>query len=86
MPEAAVHGFLTFLFLINGYWLALFLNIPLAAYNGKKYVKDNFETFLKVILTMHRIFDNQHLLDATEIFRKLNVHKKVGQTLLEGLM
>lgn len=27
----------------------------------------------------HRIFDNQHLLDATEIFRKLNVHKKVRQ-------
>ena len=24
-----------------------------------------------------RIFDNQHLLDATEIFRKLNVHKRV---------
>jgi hypothetical protein len=24
-----------------------------------------------------RIYDNQHLLDATEIFRKLNVHKKV---------
>ncbi len=24
----------------------------------------------------HRIFENQHLLDATEIFRKLNVHKK----------
>lgn len=23
-----------------------------------------------------RIFDNQHLLDATEIFRKLNTHKK----------
>ena len=28
-------------------------------------------------LIMNRIFDNQHLLDATEIFRKLNVHKKV---------
>jgi len=28
-------------------------------------------------LTLARIFDNQHLLDATEIFRKLNVHKKV---------
>ena len=28
-------------------------------------------------LTCDRIFDNQHLLDATEIFRKLNVHKKV---------
>ena len=26
-----------------------------------------------------RIFENQHLLDATEIFRKLNVHKKVSQ-------
>ena len=25
----------------------------------------------------YRIFENQHLLDATEIFRKLNVHKKV---------
>ena len=23
-----------------------------------------------------RIIENQHLLDATEIFRKLNVHKK----------
>lgn len=60
IPEAAVHAFLTFLFLINGYWLALVLNLPLLAFNGKK------------------IFDNQHLLDATEIFRKLNVHKKVG--------
>lgn len=26
---------------------------------------------------IYRIYDNQHLLDATEIFRKLNVHKKV---------
>lgn len=25
----------------------------------------------------YRIYENQHLLDATEIFRKLNVHKKV---------
>jgi hypothetical protein len=38
VPEAAVHAFLTFLFLINGYWLALILNLPLAAYNAKKYV------------------------------------------------
>ena len=29
---------------------------------------------------LRRIFDNQHLLDATEIFRKLNVHKKVCRT------
>ncbi|TVY86509.1 ER-derived vesicles protein [Lachnellula willkommii] len=58
IPEAAVHGFLTFLFLINGYWIALLLNLPLLAFNVKK------------------IVDNAHLLDATEIFRKLNVHKK----------
>lgn len=36
IPEAAVHGFLTFLFLINGYWLALVLNLPLLAWNAKK--------------------------------------------------
>jgi hypothetical protein len=41
VPEAAVHAFLTFLFLINGYWLALVLNLPLLAYNGKKYVTTN---------------------------------------------
>jgi hypothetical protein len=39
VPEAAVHGFLTFLFLINGYWVALILNLPLLAWNGKKYVQ-----------------------------------------------
>jgi hypothetical protein len=38
IPEAAVHGFLTFLFLINGYWVALVLNLPLLAYNVNKYV------------------------------------------------
>lgn len=37
IPEAAVHGFLTFLFLINGYWVALILNLPLLAWNIKKY-------------------------------------------------
>ncbi|KAI9747452.1 MAG: COPII-coated vesicle protein [Lichina confinis] len=58
VPEAAVHAFLTLLFLINGYWIALLLNIPLVAYNAKT------------------ILENGHLLDATEIFRKLNVHKK----------
>ncbi|RKF61390.1 ER-derived vesicles protein ERV14 [Golovinomyces cichoracearum] len=58
IPEAAVHGFLTALFLINGYWIALILNLPLLIFNVKT------------------ILDNAHLLDATEIFRKLNVHKK----------
>ncbi|KAK6528978.1 COPII-coated vesicle protein [Orbilia ellipsospora] len=58
IPEAAVHGFLTVLFLINGYWVALILNLPLLAFNVKK------------------VLDNAHLLDATEIFRTLNKHKK----------
>ena len=38
VPEAAVHGFLTFLFLINGYWMPLIINLPLIAWNAKKYV------------------------------------------------
>ena len=42
VPEAAVHAFLTALFLINGYWIALFLNLPLLAYNAKKYA--HFQT------------------------------------------
>lgn len=58
IPEAAVHGFLTFLFLINGYWVPLILNLPLLGWNANK------------------IINNTHFLDATEIFRKLNVHKK----------
>ena len=37
VPEAGVHAFLTALFLINGYWIALILNLPLLAYNAKKY-------------------------------------------------
>jgi hypothetical protein len=38
IPEAAVHAFLTLLFLINGYWIALILNLPLLAWNAKKWV------------------------------------------------
>lgn len=38
VPEAAVHGFLTFLFIINGYWVAIVLNLPLLAFNAKKWV------------------------------------------------
>jgi hypothetical protein len=38
VPEAAVHAFLTLLFLINGYWLAIILNLPLLAFNAKKCV------------------------------------------------
>lgn len=38
--------------------MAFVLNLPLLAYNIKKFL------------------DNAHLLDATEIFRTLNKHKK----------
>lgn len=58
VPEAALHGFLTILFLINGYWFTFLLNLPLLAFNAKK------------------ILENNHLLDATEIFRTLNKQKK----------
>lgn len=39
VPEAGVHAFLTVLFLVNGYWLSLLLNLPLLAWNAKKYVQ-----------------------------------------------
>jgi len=58
VPEMGVHCFLTLLFLMNGYWLALFLNIPLVAWN------------------VNKVLNGQHMLDATEIFRTLNRHKK----------
>ena len=78
IPEAAVHAFLTFLFVINGYWLAIILNLPLFIFNAKKCVPIPAWVFVgEVGLTWIRILENQHLLDATEIFRKLNVHKKV---------
>ncbi|KAK2069188.1 hypothetical protein P8C59_003791 [Phyllachora maydis] len=64
VPEAAVHGVLTLLFLVNGYWIPFALNVPLLGWN------------------IHKIFHNAHLLDATEIFRKLNVHKKESFTKL----
>ena len=41
VPEMGVHVFLTLLFLMNGYWLALFLNIPLVAWNVNKYFPDS---------------------------------------------
>lgn len=45
VPEAAVHAFLTFLFVINGYWVAILLNLPLLAFNGKKCVSHLFLLF-----------------------------------------
>ncbi len=82
IPEVAVHGFLTFLFLINGYWLPLILNLPLLGWNVKKFVTPVGRSKGKRMRGLTpgcRIIDNTHLLDATEIFRKLNVHKKVQQ-------
>jgi hypothetical protein len=50
----------------------------LLAFNGKKYVWQGQLRERRMLIRLFvRIFENQHLLDATEIFRKLNVHKKV---------
>jgi protein cornichon len=68
--KKGVHVFLTLLFLMNGYWLALFLNIPLVAWNVNKYI------FPSVLVVNNRVLNGQHMLDATEIFRTLNHHKK----------
>ena len=49
IPEAGVHAFLTLLFLVNGYWIALLLNLPLLAFNAKKYVKSGKHLATKVV-------------------------------------
>ncbi|RKF62574.1 ER-derived vesicles protein ERV14 [Erysiphe neolycopersici] len=75
VPEAAIHGFLTILFLINGYWIALILNLPMLIFNIKKMNTSKMEMRANAGPS-YRIHENAHLLDATEIFRKLNIHKK----------
>jgi hypothetical protein len=50
IPEAAVHAFLTLLFLVNGYWVALILNLPLVAFNVKKYVVSMSRSYLLLVL------------------------------------
>lgn len=42
IPELGVHGFLTTLFLINGYWFSFLLNVPLFAFNINKIVNKNY--------------------------------------------
>lgn len=42
LPEAIAHGFLTFLFLINGYWFTFLLNAPLVAFNVNKILQKNY--------------------------------------------
>lgn len=58
--------------------MALVLNLPLLAWNVKKYVCPSLKARPIRTLISNRIVDNAHLLDATEIFRKLNVHKRVS--------
>ncbi|KAI7847373.1 cornichon protein-domain-containing protein [Circinella umbellata] len=36
LPEMASHAFLFFMFLVNGSWLAVLVNLPLVAYNVRK--------------------------------------------------
>lgn len=69
LPEMGAHAFLTVLFLLTGQWIALFLNIPLLAYNANKYVTPFHRS-------PSRVINKSYLLDATEIFRTLMTHKK----------
>ncbi|RCH88073.1 hypothetical protein CU098_009878 [Rhizopus stolonifer] len=36
LPEMGAHAFLFFMFLVNGSWMALLLNLPLVAFNARK--------------------------------------------------
>lgn len=38
-PKAALHGFISVLFLLHGYWFVFLLNLPLLAFNGDKIYK-----------------------------------------------
>lgn len=41
LPEAVLHAFLASLFLINGYWFVFLLNLPVLAYNVRKFINKN---------------------------------------------
>lgn len=38
-PEAGLHGFITLMFLLNGYWFVFLINAPLFAHNVNKIYK-----------------------------------------------
>ncbi|EDP44055.1 hypothetical protein MGL_1452 [Malassezia globosa CBS 7966] len=42
LPEMCAHGFLTVLFLLNGQWIALAINLPLLAYNVHKFMNKTY--------------------------------------------
>ncbi|KIO17822.1 hypothetical protein M407DRAFT_243889 [Tulasnella calospora MUT 4182] len=41
LPEMGFHAFLTLCFLLSGQWTALFLNLPLVAFNVQKIMNKN---------------------------------------------
>lgn len=42
LPDFAIHGFLSVLFLVNGYWFPFLINLPLLAFNVQKVVNKNY--------------------------------------------
>lgn len=40
-PEALLHGIVSILFLLSGYWFVFLLNLPIFAYNINKFYKKN---------------------------------------------
>ncbi|PRT53752.1 ER-derived vesicles protein ERV14 [Wickerhamiella sorbophila] len=42
IPEAALQGFVTLLFLITGHWLSFLLNLPISLFNGNQIFKNQY--------------------------------------------
>ncbi len=65
------------LFLLSGQWIAFGLNLPLVVFNALKYAyRLLFLGYPGAYLTRHRIQKNNHMFDATEIFRNIPDHKR----------
>lgn len=72
------HAALTILFLLTGQWVSFLLNAPLLAWNVQKYAKP-ISPHIPHALTSgvaHRVRTQNHMYDATEIFRTLGSEKK----------
>ncbi|ODQ65923.1 cornichon [Nadsonia fulvescens var. elongata DSM 6958] len=58
LPEVAIHTFLGTVFLLNGYFFSLLINMPILTFS------------------INKVYTNNYLLDATDIFKTVRNHKK----------
>ncbi|CCF55910.1 hypothetical protein KAFR_0A04750 [Kazachstania africana CBS 2517] len=67
MPEAALHAFISLLFLVNGYWFVFLVNLPVLAYNlNKIYTKVQLLDATEIFRTLGK--------HKRESFLKLGFH------------